>query len=78
MRSTRLSSSYKIDRSSSSSQKIKMGLLKDLSINMFKVKSIIEIDDDEEDIENKFYVNGNWCVKHHHIIEHVKDQGWFS
>jgi hypothetical protein len=55
-----------------------MGLLKDLSINMFKVKSIIEIDDDEEDIENKFYVNGNWCVKHHHIIEHVKDQGWFS
>jgi hypothetical protein len=45
---------------------------------MFKVNDIIEIDDDEEDIENKFYVDGNWCVKHQHIIEHVKNQGWFS
>jgi hypothetical protein len=28
-------------------------------IDMFKVKGIIEIDDDEEDIENKFYVDGD-------------------
>ncbi len=39
---------------------------------MFKVKGIIEIDDDEEDIENKFYVNDDWCVEHRHIIKHVK------
>ncbi len=45
---------------------------------MFKVKGIMEIDDDEEDIENKFYVDGNWCVKHQHIIEHVKNQGSFN
>jgi len=29
------------------------------SIIMFKVEGIIEIDDHEEDIENKFYVDGN-------------------
>jgi hypothetical protein len=45
---------------------------------MFKVKGIIEINDDETDIENKFYVDGNWCVEHQHIIEHIKDQGLFS
>jgi len=26
---------------------------------MFKVKGIIEIDDNEEDIENKFYIDGD-------------------
>jgi hypothetical protein len=45
---------------------------------MFKVKGIIEIDDHEKHIENKFYVDGNWCVEHQHIIEHIKDQGSFS
>jgi hypothetical protein len=45
---------------------------------MFKVKGIIKINDDEEDIENKFYVDNNWCVEHQHIIEHVKDQWSFS
>jgi hypothetical protein len=45
-------------------QKIKIGLLKDLLIRMFKIKGIIKIDDDEEDIGNKFYVDGNWCVEH--------------
>ncbi len=45
---------------------------------MFKVKGIIEIDDDEEDIENKFYVDSDSCVEHQHIIEHVKNQGLFS
>jgi hypothetical protein len=45
---------------------------------MFKVKGIIEIGDDEEDIENKFYVDDDRCIKHEHIIEHVKDQGSFS
>jgi hypothetical protein len=45
-------------------QKIKIGLLKDLLISMFKIKGIIEIDDNEEDIGNKFYVDGNWCVEH--------------
>jgi hypothetical protein len=59
-------------------QKIKIELLKDLLISMFKVKGIIEINDDETDIENKFYVDGNWCVEHQHIIEHIKDQGSFS
>ncbi len=38
--------------------------IKDLLINMFKVKGIIEIDDDKEDIANKFYVNDNWCIEH--------------
>jgi hypothetical protein len=57
---------------------MKIGLLKDLLIGMFKVKGIIKIDDDEEDIENKFYVDGNWCVEHQHIIEHVKDHGMFN
>ncbi len=59
-------------------QKIKIELLKDLFISMFKVKGIIEINDDEANIENKFYVDGNWCVEHQHIIEHIKDQGSFS
>ncbi|CAM6031650.1 unnamed protein product [Sphagnum compactum] len=59
-------------------QKIKIELLKDLLISMFKVKGIIAINDDEADIENKFYVDGNWCVEHQHIIEHIKDQGSFS
>jgi len=59
-------------------QKINIKLLKDLLINMFKVKGIIKIDDHEEHIENKFYVDGNWCVEHQHIIEHIKDQGPFS
>jgi hypothetical protein len=45
---------------------------------MFKIKGIIKIDDDKEDIENKFYVDDDWCVEHQHIIEHVKDQGLFS
>jgi hypothetical protein len=45
-------------------QKIKIELLKDLLISMFKVKGIIEINDDESNIENKFYVDGNWCVEH--------------
>ncbi len=45
-------------------QKIKIELLKDLLISMFKVKGIIEINDDEVAIENKFYVDGNWCVEH--------------
>jgi hypothetical protein len=40
---------------------------------MFQIKGIIEIDDDEKDIENKFYVGGDWCIEHQHIIEHVKD-----
>ncbi len=40
---------------------------------MFQVKGIIEIDDDKEDIETKLYVDGDWCIKHQHIIEHVKD-----
>jgi hypothetical protein len=40
---------------------------------MFKVKGIIEINDNEADIENKFYVDGNWCVEHQHIIKHIKD-----
>jgi hypothetical protein len=56
-------------------QKIKIELLKDLLISMFKVKGIIEINDDEAD---KFDVDGNWCVEHQHIIEHIKDQGSFS
>jgi len=56
-------------------QKIKIELLKDLLISMFKVKGIIEINDDKAD---KFYVDGNWCVEHQHIIEHIKDQGSFS
>ncbi len=59
-------------------QKIKIGLFKDLFIDMFKVKGIIEIDDDEEDIENKFYVDSDWCIEHQHIIEHVINQGSFS
>ncbi len=54
--------------------KIKIGFLKDMLISMFKVKGIIEINDDEENIQKKFYVDGNWCVEHHHIIKHVKDQ----
>jgi len=54
-------------------QKIKIELLKDLLISMFKVKGIIEINDNEADIENKFYVDGNWCVEHQHIIKHIKD-----
>ncbi len=33
-------------------------------IGIFKVKDIIEINDDEEDIENKFYVNSDWCIEH--------------
>lgn len=41
------------------SQQIKIGFFKDLLIGMFKVKGIIEIDDDEEDIENKFYIDGD-------------------
>jgi hypothetical protein len=45
---------------------------------MFKINSIIEINDDEEDIENKFYVDGDWCVEHQPIIKHVKDQGSFN
>jgi hypothetical protein len=40
---------------------------------MFKVKGIIEIDDDEENIENKFYIDNDRCFDHEHIIEHVKD-----
>jgi hypothetical protein len=40
---------------------------------MFQVKGIIEIDDNEEDIENKLHVDGDWCIEHQHIIEHVKD-----
>jgi hypothetical protein len=40
-------------------QKIKIEVFKDLLIDMFKVKDIIEIDDDEEDIENKFYIDGD-------------------
>ncbi len=44
--------------------KIKIGLLKDMLIGIFKVKDIIEINDDEEDIENKFYVNSDWCIEH--------------
>jgi hypothetical protein len=31
---------------------------------MFKVKGIIKIDDDKEDIENKLYIEGDWCVEH--------------
>jgi len=58
-------------------QKIKIRLFKDLLISMFKVKGIIKIDDDKEDIENEFYVDGNWCVEHQHIIEHVKNQASF-
>jgi hypothetical protein len=45
---------------------------------MLKVKGIIKINDNEANIENKFYVDGNWCVEHQHIIEHIKDQGSFS
>ncbi len=45
---------------------------------MFKVKGIIEIHDDNNDIENKFYVNGDWCIEHRHIIEHIIDQGSFN
>ncbi len=45
---------------------------------MFKVKGIIEIDDDKEDIKNKSYVDGDWCVEDQHIIEHVKNYGLFS
>jgi hypothetical protein len=45
---------------------------------MFKVKGIIEINDNEEDIENKFCVDSDWCVEHQHIIEHVKDQRSFN
>ncbi len=33
-------------------------------IGIFKVKGIIEINDDEKDIENKFYVNNDWCGEH--------------
>jgi hypothetical protein len=44
---------------------------------MFKVKGIIEIDDEEEDVENKLYVDNNWCVEHQHFNDHVKDQGSF-
>ncbi len=44
---------------------------------MFKVKGIIEIHDDD-DIENKFYVNNDWCIEHQHIIEHVINQGSFN
>jgi len=44
---------------------IKIELLKDLLIDMlFKVKGIIEIDDNKEDIANKFYVDDDWCVEH--------------
>jgi hypothetical protein len=59
-------------------QKIKIGLFKDLLIGMFKVKGIIEIDDNDEDIENKFYVDGDWCIEHQDIIKHIKDQGSFN
>jgi len=45
---------------------------------MFKVKGIIKIDDDDEDIENKFYVDSDWCIEHQHIIEHIINQGSFS
>jgi hypothetical protein len=46
-------------------------------IGMFKIKGIIDINDDKEDIENKLYINDDWCVEHEHIIEHVKDQWSF-
>ncbi len=47
-------------------------------ISMFKIKGIIKIDDSEEDIGNKFYVDDNWCIEQQHIIEHIKDQGSFN
>jgi hypothetical protein len=31
---------------------------------MLKIKGIIKIDDDEEDIENQFYVDDDWCIEH--------------
>ncbi len=40
---------------------------------MFKVKGIIKIDDNEQDIENKFYIDNDRCVERKHVIEHVKD-----
>ncbi len=45
---------------------------------MFKIKGIIKIDDREEDIENNFYVNNDWCIEHQHIIEHIENQRSFG